>query len=91
MKKQRESRSRRALERELKSTGLYDESIFSTDEGNTVSERVESTSSVNCGINSFNQTNGDIPHDISQEIGQENGQDSSQDAQEISEESDLDT
>ena len=91
MKKQRESRSRRALERELKSTGLYDESIFSTEEGNTVSERVESTSTVNSGINSFNQTNGDIPHDISQESAQQNVQDNSQDALEISEESDIDT
>ena len=36
-RQQKESRSRRALERELKSEGLFDESIFMKDNGNTES------------------------------------------------------
>jgi hypothetical protein len=34
-RQQKESRSKRALERELKSVGLYDESIFATDTTNS--------------------------------------------------------
>lgn len=47
MRQQKESRSRRALERELKSVGLFDESMFSTDTGNTIPslQTLESTNS----------------------------------------------
>ena len=63
LKKQKESRSRRALERELKASGLYDDSIFTTEEGNTVSsvQTLERTVAINSRQDTLEATDeGDV-------------------------------